>query len=638
IVFTSTREPKYCMCNVHIMANLYRMKPDGANIHQIGRSTLFEGHPAVLPDGRIIYDRWEYVDRNFGDAQGLWVVNPDGTNHAIFYGNNTPSPGGVIDPQPIPGSKKIVAIFSSCHDRAWGAMAMIDRTKGVDGKAPVVRTWPESAKALVRDPGQANGVWDTFCRVKPRYEDPKPLDENFILVSREVAPGKEIMGLFLVDTFGNEILIHTEGAGCFDPMLIATRAKPHPLALHRDFNGKNGRFYVMNAHEGTHMEGVKPGDVKFLRVCETPAKLAWTVPKWGGQGVHRPAINWHDFSTKRVLGTVPIESDGSCHFEVPHDRFVFFQLLDENRQLVQTMRSGVIVQSGELLGCVGCHEDRIKSSTRGRAMPIALKNKAVKLQSPDGEAMNYLKHVQPVFDRNCIKCHDFGKPGAKRVILAGDMTMVFNASYISMWSQWKSKKPIIRPIGAGPAEILQPRTWGSHGSLLSKVYMGKHPTHPKITVPEADQHMLSMWQDLNCPYYPDYLSAYPNGLGGRCPLTGAQLKKLGSLTGKNLSGREMWGHIRKVGPLVSFSRPEISPCLAKLKKGAAKYKQALAIIQAGAAMLKKTPRAEMAGFVPCEDNRKRLEKYTRLMEQERASRDALRDGTKVYDPGLAPKK
>ncbi|NTV37822.1 MAG: hypothetical protein HGA82_01285, partial [Anaerolineales bacterium] len=86
IVFSSTREPKYCMCNRHIMANLFRMDADGANIHQIGKSTLFEGHGTLMPDGRILYDRWEYVDRNFGDAQGLWTVNPDGTSHAPIEG------------------------------------------------------------------------------------------------------------------------------------------------------------------------------------------------------------------------------------------------------------------------------------------------------------------------------------------------------------------------------------------------------------------------------------------------------------------------------------------------------------------------------------------------------------------------
>ena len=133
IVFTSTRQPKYCMCNRHIMGNLFRMESDGANITQIGVSTLFEGHSTMLNDGRILYDRWEYVDRNFGDAQGLWTVNPDGTKHSIYYGNNTASPGAVIDGRQIPGTDLVLCSFSSCHDRPWGSLAIIDRKKGVDG-------------------------------------------------------------------------------------------------------------------------------------------------------------------------------------------------------------------------------------------------------------------------------------------------------------------------------------------------------------------------------------------------------------------------------------------------------------------------------------------------------------------------
>jgi hypothetical protein len=149
ILFTSTREPKYCMCNRHIMGNLFTISADGTNLQQIGHSTLHEGHGAVLPDGRVIYDRWEYVDRNFGNAQGLWTCNPDGTNHAIYYGNSTASPGAKIQARPIPGSGMVICTFSSCHDRPWGALALLDRRLGTDGREPVVRTWPADAMNLV---------------------------------------------------------------------------------------------------------------------------------------------------------------------------------------------------------------------------------------------------------------------------------------------------------------------------------------------------------------------------------------------------------------------------------------------------------------------------------------------------------
>ena len=110
----------------------------------------------------MIYDRWEYVDRNFGDAQGVWVTNPDGTNHAIYWGNNTNSPGAVLDARAIPGTELFLATFSSCHDRPWGALAIVDRRRGLDGREPVLRTWPADAINLV---GQGN--YDTFTGSSP---------------------------------------------------------------------------------------------------------------------------------------------------------------------------------------------------------------------------------------------------------------------------------------------------------------------------------------------------------------------------------------------------------------------------------------------------------------------------------------
>jgi hypothetical protein len=180
ILFTSTREPKYCMCNRHIMGNLFTMDADGRNIQQIGHSTLHEGHASLLADGRVIYDRWEYVDRNFGDAQGLWTVNPDGTNHAVYYGNNTGSPGATLDARAVPGTEMVLCTFSSCHDRPWGALALLDRRRGVDGREAVVCTWPSDAINRVN----IHGGYDTFCGVRPKYEDPYPLSEKYFLCSR----------------------------------------------------------------------------------------------------------------------------------------------------------------------------------------------------------------------------------------------------------------------------------------------------------------------------------------------------------------------------------------------------------------------------------------------------------------------
>ncbi len=619
IAFTSSREPKYCMCNAHIMANMFKMGPDGENIHQLGKSTLFEGHGALLEDGRILYDRWEYVDRNFGDAQGLWTVNPDGTNHAIYWGNNTNSPGGVIDARPIPGTQQVICIFGSCHDRPWGALTILDRRLGLDDREGVVQTWPAHAINRV-----GKGNWDAFMPVNPKYEDPYPLNDTYFLCSRTTGHGEQ-MGIYLIDRFGNEILLHTEGAGCYDPMPIKPTHRPQSIPDRRDYASKTGQFYVVNVYEGTHMTGVKPGSVKYLRVVESPEKRSWTGPSWGGQGVHRPAMNWHSFENKRILGTVPVEEDGSVFFEVPAEKFVFFQLLDENGMMIQSMRSGTIIQPGEMTGCIGCHDNRRIAPPKIAAQtPKALTHKPDKLEGWYGppRIFSYLQEVQPVFDKNCMSCHDYGTKAGKKLNLAGDMGLTFNQSYHDLW-----RKGGIKAVGAGPSEVQQAYSWGSHASKLVKVIRAGHKD---INLDAESFDRIVTWIDINAPYYPTYLSAYPGNLAGRSPLTPAQVKRLAELTGVPFAG--LANHGTKMGQQVSFDRPEKSPCLKKFAdKNDAGYKEALGIIRAGADMLKKTPRADMPGFSPSDADRARNQKYLARRKTEQSIRQAISDGKKIYD-------
>ena len=296
IAFTSTREPKYCMCNRHIMGNLYRMEADGANITQIGRSTLFEGHGTLTPDGQILYDRWEYVDRNFGDAQALWTCNPDGTNHAIYWGNNTKSPGAVIDARIIPGTSQCIAVFGSCHDRPWGALAVVDRRLGLDGRGPVARTWPAAAINTVDlGWGKPGYQFDSYRSLKIKYEDPFPLDAKCFLCSRMTGEG-ERMGIYMVDVFGNEAQVHVEGPGCYDPMPLAPRPRPPVIPDRVKLDQKEGLVYVYDVYNGTGMEKVERGAVKSLRVVESPEKRFWSPGSWNGQGAEAPAMNWNDFN------------------------------------------------------------------------------------------------------------------------------------------------------------------------------------------------------------------------------------------------------------------------------------------------------------------------------------------------------
>lgn len=620
IVFTSTREPKYCMCNRHIMGNLFKMDADGANLHQITHNTLHEGHSSLLPDGRILYDRWEYVDRNFGNAQGLWTVNPDGTRPVVYYGNSTDSPGAVLDARAIADTDRVIATFSSCHDRPWGAIAILDRRLGVDGKPPVVRTWPASAIDLVDQ-----GNYDTFTRVQPKYEDPYPLSDKHFLCSRMTGNGEQ-MGIYLLDVFGNEVLLHAEGPGCFDPMPLGPHPRPPVIPARTDLAQQDGAFYVTDVYQGTGMEKIARGSVKTLRIIESPEKRFWTGPGWdGGTGQQAPGMAWDDFNNKRLLGTVPVEPDGSAYFTVPADKFVYFQLLDEQGRMVQTMRSGTIVRPGETTGCVGCHEGRRSAIPARGSAPMAMRRSPNAITPWYGppRLFNYLTEVQPVFDKHCVKCHDYGQEAGKKLNLAGDHGLIFNTSYAELRG-----KQYVRVIGAGPPQVLPPKTWGSHLSPLASVMLEGHKNRENDREVHLDRESIDRvitWIDLNAPYYPDYSTAYRDNLYGRAPIDMKQLGRLGQLAGLNLAERANLAQ-------VTFTRPERSPCLERIAdKSGPQYREALEIIHLGRKNLIERPGTDQPGFALCTPTEIAQEaKYQALKKAEQEARQAIVRGEKRY--------
>lgn len=627
IVFTSTRQPKYCMCNRHIMGNLFRMNADGSNITQIGVSTLFEGHSTLLSDGRILYDRWEYVDRNFGDAQGLWTVNPDGTKHAIYYGNNTASPGGVIDGRQIPGTDLVVCTFSSCHDRPWGAIAIIDRKKGVDGREAVVQIWPKEAINIV-----GNGDLDSFKWIDRFFEDPFPVNKDYILASRtiwlkrgswNIEDSKQ--GIYLLGTDGTEELLIEGDKSLYDPQIIQTREKPTLLPTMRNFKDKTGQFYVENVYEGTHMAGVEKGTAKWLRVVESPEKRTWTIQGWFGQGEQAPGMNWHSFENKQILGEVPIEEDGSASFIVPAGKHVFFQVLDKDKKMIQSMRSGVSLMPGEVNGCVGCHEDRLSIPAPMPKRPLALNKKPVKLNpwmNKEPFKFSFMEQVQPILDKHCVKCHDFDIHDRKKLVLAKDMNPFFNASYVNLYVN-----KIVNLVGGGPADIQQAYSWGSHASKLTKIIDNGHKG---VKLSPKEKEIMYTWMDLNGVYYPVYESAFDNALAGRCPLTNQEVNRLAELTGVNLWNLNNFS--RKLQAQVAFDRPELSPILDGIRKDKSKYEEAVSIIKAGKKRLKETPRGDIESkLVPCERHKEMLRKYAEQLKKNEAFNQSINDGQVTYD-------
>jgi Hydrazine synthase alpha subunit middle domain len=561
IVFASTRDRKLCACNVHVQANLFRCEPDGSGLRQLGGNPLFEGHPWPMPDGRILYTRWEYVDKHFGPAQGLWTMNPDGTEQATYYHNNAWWPGAILDGHPVPDTDRVIATLSSCHAPPFGEIAVIDRRLGFEGERPLVKTWPQVP--VTRD------GYDHVWGLPLRYEDPYPLSDTVFLCSRTVrrpvsdgVNGTDQYGIYLIDLFGNEVLLHTDDQrSCFDPMPLAPRPRPPILPDRVASEGSTGLFFVYDIYVGTGMGAVPRGAARWLRVVESPPKRFISNGDWNNGARQAPAMNWSDVGNKRIIGRVPIEPDGSAYFRAPANTFLFFQLLDDRGMMIHSMRSGTMVQPGETASCIGCHDER------NTAVPVGSGPRALARPPSDPEPwygppreFDYRAEVQPVFDRYCISCHDYGKPAGKVLNLSGDRTLIFSASYLELHrrsgtvfqlAKPDDPLPLIKVVNHGPPEVLPPYAWGSHRSKLIRTLLDGH-YDVKLDAESLDR--LVTWVDMNGVFYGSYQPDHPDNLGGRCPLTPAQIARLNELTGLNVADEiaASW---------VNLTRPELSPCL-----------------------------------------------------------------------------
>ncbi len=382
---------------------LHAMDSRGENLRPISAFENFEWTPSVAADGRILYARWDYIDRFNGHFMSLWSTNPDGTNPQLVYGNFTVSPQCIFEARPVPNSAKLIFTASAHHSITGGSLVLLDRTRGTEGEQPLTRLTPE-----VRFP-EAEG-WD-----KMYYANPYPLSGEYYLVAwsdRQLPPhhGSEqvvddrnpvdALGLYLYDAFGNLELLHRdEDISSMNPIPVRARERPPILADNTDRDEpQEGCFLLQDVYRG--LETIEQGAIAGLRIIGVPPK---TQPHMNSPSL---GVSRED-PGKFVLGTVPVEKDGSAYFRVPSGVPLFFQALDRKGLATQTMRTLTYVQPGQTLSCIGCHESRETAPSVTGPPLAALREPSRITLGPTGSwPLRFDELVQPVLDRSCVRCHN----------------------------------------------------------------------------------------------------------------------------------------------------------------------------------------------------------------------------------------
>jgi hypothetical protein len=481
IVFCSSRCRRWVPCWSTLVANLHRCDPDGGNIRMISSNIEHENTPSVLPDGRVLYTRWEYVDRSQVAFHHLWTINPDGSGQMIYYGNM--HPGVVmIDAVPIAGTKKVVTSFSPGHGRTehMGAITVVDPTAGPDEEF--------SARRI-------SGGQD--------FRDPYPLSEDLFLVAR----GPSIL---LMDQHGATTPLYTltaedvrAGLACHEPRPLVGRPRERIIPERIQTDHPTGRLVLANVNYGRNMAGVEPGDVKKLLVLESlPKPVNFNMPGHPMFQISHmePLTIGGSFTLARVLGTVPVEPDGSAHFELPAMRSLFFVALDENHLSIKRMQSFVTVQPGETTSCSGCHEQRTDTPPPSSAL-MALDRPPSRIEAfetiPD--VVDFPRDIQPILDRHCVRCHNPDRRDGG-TDLCGDHTPTYSVSY---WTIIKGQLISDARNGFGNRP---PRSIGSSASRLLDYFDG---THYDVKASDHERMTLILWIETGATYpgtYASYLS------------------------------------------------------------------------------------------------------------------------------------
>jgi len=565
IIFTSTRCKYTTLCDysgILVTPVLHRIDLDGGNMEKLTDSPVSEFCPTVMPDGRILYTRWEYVDKSSVRIKVLMAMRPDGTMPEEIFGLDHMDPAALMYGRVVPGVGNLVSCIGCPHcpqGGSLGSVLLINTRKEIRTRDPITRVTPNVRMNY-------EGGWEFWngnsWKQDPRgqsgrlYGTPYPVDENTLMVSCKYNESDrwndlDAYDLYLIDTSGDHTYIYGEDdTSCWYPVPLAARERPPVISTPKDSQlaaTNQAKCIVTDMYKG--MDGVEKGDIKYLRVNIAVSRpwAAHRIPLWGDPILS--STGWRGASWPRVqLGIVPVEEDGSAQFIVPADENIQLEALDENYMEVQRERTYFNMRPGEIRSCIGCHERRKRAPSNNKSKGVSLalqKEPCIPAPQPGESAgkgkwagwgtnvIHYESDIQPIWEKqraggSCISCHS-GRKQAAGLNLSGDLTESYCASYENLvnvgnpppglgYPQWERGTKylglIIGEVALHEQEednngaYFSPYSLGSPTSYLVGVLQGKHDNilsekHAgKLTKEELIQ--VVTWVDSNAQYYGSY--------------------------------------------------------------------------------------------------------------------------------------
>ena len=469
-----------CVNGSDPVGNMVLYTPQSKNLRRLTFDQDANWNPVIMNNGRVMYTRWEYTDLTHYYTRIVMNMNPDGTEQKALYGSGSMFPNSTFDVQPLPGyASAFVGIISGHHGVARsGRLILFDPAKARKGAAGMLQEIPHRNRPIVEEVKDrlVDGVWSQFIK-------PSPLNDTYFLVAAKLDKN-DLWGIYLVDKFDNVTCLHKmEGEGYISPIAVRKTVTPPAIPDRVKLDDKQATVFIQDIYEGEGLKGIPRGTVKSLRLHAYEYAYVQT------QSDH----NWHGIQSgwdiKRMLGTVPVEEDGSVIFKIPANTPVSIQPLDKDGVAVQWMRSWLTGQPGEIVSCVGCHEDQNQIVIPKRV--IASQKAPHALTPPEGGTRSFTfdLEVQPILDRACIACHNgegkaFDLRGGKKDGKG------YGTSYLNLHPY------VHRQGGEGDMVVLYPYEYHPNTSELVRLLK---KGHYNVQLTDAEWRKIYNWIDYNAP-------------------------------------------------------------------------------------------------------------------------------------------
>lgn len=469
-----------CVNGSDPVGNMVLYTPQSKNLRRLTFDQDANWNPVIMNNGRVMYTRWEYTDLTHYYTRIVMNMNPDGTEQKALYGSGSMFPNSTFDVQPLPGyASAFVGIISGHHGVARsGRLILFDPAKARKGAAGMLQEIPHRNRPIVEEVKDrlVDGVW-------PQFIKPSPLNDTYFLVAAKLDKN-DLWGIYLVDKFDNVTCLHKmEGEGYISPIAVRKTVTPPAIPDRVKLDDKQATVFIQDIYEGEGLKGIPRGTVKSLRLHAYEYAYVQT------QSDH----NWHGIQSgwdiKRMLGTVPVEEDGSVIFKIPANTPVSIQPLDKDGVAVQWMRSWLTGQPGEIVSYVGCHEDQNQIVIPKRV--IASQKAPHALTPPEGGTRSFTfdLEVQPILDRACIACHNgegkaFDLRGGKKDGRG------YGTSYLNLHPY------VHRQGGEGDMVVLYPYEYHPNTSELVRLLK---KGHYNVQLTDAEWRKIYNWIDYNAP-------------------------------------------------------------------------------------------------------------------------------------------